>query len=587
MDIGVPSVRNLFRIKAERRLLWIAIGITSIPLHLLYNSAVYTSLAANDFFLTRVTSDHFDLGGYLNATEVFHSYRWTSRNATTGKEYGDIGYQTDSHDTQQFTSMLEGHNASTPSYQDLTPSRCANLYNRDFVSNRRNLFLITNYTSNSRFNNTLLSLQIVQGNESLPTSWMYPDSLFESGRCDGGMITSMVAKGHPWLVTLSTGEEVEVSGCKSEITDEKCKVQFSLGIMIAVICCNLVKACAMIITVVRSREPTLVTLGDAIDSFLRIPDPTTRGICFADRRFIDREWRRGWRTGPRQWKQMGVQRWWTSVSKTRWITCNFFFAIAIIATAVLLKFRLYNDGLNLKTDIRSMWSRGFGKVNSVSLLKTIHFRNIPESVLLANLPQTILSFLFLTYNSLFTCMLAGHEWSLLGHNHCTLRVTSPRPGQRSTYWLQVPYTYAIPLMTLSGLLHWLTSQSIFLARVEVSDQFGWEISSTINTVGYSCIAIIFVLTLCILALLAAGGMGFNSFSAEITTVGCCSAAISAACHSRGADAEGIVGKKVRWGDVGYGPNQGVKHLTFRVRRMWGSQYLGRYILGRGEGRNDL
>ena len=35
MDIGVPSVRNLLRVKAERKLLWIAIGITSIPLHLL------------------------------------------------------------------------------------------------------------------------------------------------------------------------------------------------------------------------------------------------------------------------------------------------------------------------------------------------------------------------------------------------------------------------------------------------------------------------------------------------------------------------------------------------------------------------
>ena len=36
MDIGVPSVRNLFRIKLERALLWIVIGFTSIPLHLLY-----------------------------------------------------------------------------------------------------------------------------------------------------------------------------------------------------------------------------------------------------------------------------------------------------------------------------------------------------------------------------------------------------------------------------------------------------------------------------------------------------------------------------------------------------------------------
>ena len=36
MDIGIPSIRNLFGIKAERIFMWIAIGITSIPLHLLY-----------------------------------------------------------------------------------------------------------------------------------------------------------------------------------------------------------------------------------------------------------------------------------------------------------------------------------------------------------------------------------------------------------------------------------------------------------------------------------------------------------------------------------------------------------------------
>ena len=36
MDIGVPSLRNLFRVKPERAFLWIAIGFTSILLHLLY-----------------------------------------------------------------------------------------------------------------------------------------------------------------------------------------------------------------------------------------------------------------------------------------------------------------------------------------------------------------------------------------------------------------------------------------------------------------------------------------------------------------------------------------------------------------------
>ena len=212
-------------------------------------------------------------------------------------------------------------------------------------------------------------------------------------------------------------------------------------------------------------------------------------------------------------------------------------------------------------EVTKRWSRGFGKVNNVSLLM-IPFRNITESILLANFPQTILSFLYLIYNSLFTCMLSGHEWSLFSHHHRTLRVTSPRPGQRSTYWLQLPYTYAIPLMTLSGLLHWLTSLSIFLARVEISDPFGRDISLTISTVGYSCIAIISVLTLGTLALLTAAGMGYKPFAAEITTVSSCSAAISAACHSMEPGLEGIIRKKLRWGDVGIAPGLEVRHLTF-------------------------
>ena len=316
---------------------------------------MFTSLAANDFFVTLVASNHFDPGAYSNATGLDDWLLKASRNTTTRKEYGDIGYQTDSHDIQQFINMLEGDNTSTPSYEDLSPSRCANLYNWDFVSHRRNLFIMTNHTSNATFNNTLLEMFSVGGFMIEPSPWLCPGPLGNLvGGCDRSWISSMVANKRPWVLTLSTGEKVLVRGCKSEIVEERCKVQFSLGIMIAVICCNLVKACAMIMTVVRSREPTLVTLGDAIDSFLRIPDPTTKAICFADRRFIDREWRRGWRTGPRQWKQKGVQRWWTNVSKMRWIACNFFFAITIIVPAVLLPSGIRGDGYGLKPDIRSM-----------------------------------------------------------------------------------------------------------------------------------------------------------------------------------------------------------------------------------------
>ena len=301
-----------------------------------------------------MTKNHFELGAFSNTTEMYDMFREMSRNATTGEKYGDIGYQTDSHDMQLFISMLEGYNGSTPNYEDLTPSQCIRLYSTDIVSDRRNLFLITNHTSNTRYNNTFLDTWWhIQGGVISTASWtcLYQEVPL---KCNTNKLASRVASGIPWLVQIRASEVAGISGCKSEKVAGKCKVQFSLGIMIAVVCCNLVKACCMVMTIVRSREPTLVTLGDAIDSFLSIPDSTTIGICFADRRFIKREWRHGSRAGPRQWKRRGIQRWWTSVSKTRWITCNFFCSIAIIITGVLLGKGIGQDRKFLSTDIKSL-----------------------------------------------------------------------------------------------------------------------------------------------------------------------------------------------------------------------------------------
>ena len=321
---------------------------------------MYTSLAANDFKATIVSNGHFEPGAYSNTTVTYGNttvmHPWfhdISLNATTGKVYGDIGYQTDSHDLQLYLSMLEGHNGSTPGYEDLKPSQCIRLYSTDFLSDRRNLFLITNHTSNATYNNTFLASMSIQGGFSSTAGWtcLYSGVSF---KCNTNKLASRVESGIPWLVKIEPGEVVEIIGCKSEKIEGKCKVQFSLGIMIAVICCNLVKACCMVMAVVRSREPTLVTLGDAIDSFLRIPDPTTMGICFADRRFIKREWRHGSRAGPRQWTQKRIQRWWTSVSKMRWITCNFFCSTAIIITAWLLEKGIGQDRGFLDTDIKSL-----------------------------------------------------------------------------------------------------------------------------------------------------------------------------------------------------------------------------------------
>ncbi|PUU72168.1 hypothetical protein B9Z19DRAFT_1172619 [Tuber borchii] len=574
MDIGVPSVRNLFKIKRERALLWMAIGVTSIPLHLLYNSAVYTSLAANDFLITIVTNNHFEKGSYTNTTIAIGNFRDLSPNAATGKKYGEIGYQADLPEIQLFSSILEGYNVSTEIYKDLKPLECAKAYNTDFVSNNRNLFLITKNSSNATHNNTILDMIRINSNGTAPTSWMCTDSDpsgLKSAWCDTNKPVANLTSGLPWRMNFSTAGVVDIAGCKSEITDEKCKVEFSLEIMIVVICCNLVKACCMITAVVRSQEPTLVTLGDAVDSFLRAPDPTTKGMCFADREFIKGEWKHEWKTRPRKWKKKGLQRWWTSVGRTRWVTCYFFCLLNIFYLAGFLATSIQSDRQIWSMDLKSMWTRGLGKVNGVSILASLNPSNVTLAILLSNIPQTTLSFLYLIYNSLFTCMLSGHEWSLFGHHHRTLRI---------------PYTYAIPLMTLSGLLHWLTSQSIFFARVDISDPFGRDTLEPINAVGYSCIAIIFALLLGILALISAVGMGYRQFASEITTAGSFSAAISAACHTSEVEPEEILGRKVRWGDVGIMSDLGVRHLTFSSEEGVGKPVIGEVYAGIGRGGSD-
>ena len=203
--------------------------------------------------------------------------------------------------------------------------------------------------------------------------------------------------------------------------------------------------------------------------------------------------------------------------------------------------------------ITYLWSLGFGAVNPNSLVDLSlgsEITGLHLSILIANSPQVLLSFLFLTYNGLFTCMLLGHEWSGYAHVRKPLRVTSPAGSQRSTYRLQLPYKYGIPLLVLSGTLHWLVSQSIFLVRIHwyrdgiLPSGFNGVISS----LGYSCIAIITVITLGGIVVLIGILYGFKRYKPGVPLVGSCSAAISAACHRPNEDVDAPF-KPVMWGAV--------------------------------------
>lgn len=170
-------------------------------------------------------------------------------------------------------------------------------------------------------------------------------------------------------------------------------------------------------------------------------------------------------------------------------------------------------------------------------------------LLLANLPQLLLSFLYFAYNGIFTYMLLAQEWNGYAWKRRPLRVTSPAGRQRGSYSLQLRYRYGVPLLIGSGILHWLVSQSIFLARVDQYEAIGSpDISVGISTCGYSPIAMIFVVALGSIVMLFGISNGFRLSRSGLPLVGSCSAAISAACHPPLGEFDASL-KSVMWGVV--------------------------------------
>ncbi|KAL8940345.1 MAG: hypothetical protein Q9216_002857 [Gyalolechia sp. 2 TL-2023] len=174
------------------------------------------------------------------------------------------------------------------------------------------------------------------------------------------------------------------------------------------------------------------------------------------------------------------------------------------------------------------------------------------TVIIANLPNVVLSYVYVLFNSLFTCMVSGHEWTQFAKDRKPLRVTSPVGEQRSTLWLQLPYRYSLPLIVLSSLLGWLASQSLFLVRINVlghNDTDGARVvqaDSSILSCGYSIGAIVLAIIVGTLILLAALLLGLRKYGSDMPIVSTSSAAISAACHPLDDDPDAVL-LPLKWG----------------------------------------
>jgi hypothetical protein len=184
------------------------------------------------------------------------------------------------------------------------------------------------------------------------------------------------------------------------------------------------------------------------------------------------------------------------------------------------------------SSIRALLLHGLSLTNTDPTIGVTGRFSITTAVLLANLPQVVISFAYLYYNNVLTCMLFAYEWSQMAKKHQPLRVSRPRGEQRSTYYLQLPYVYILPLMAAMSCLHWLVARSIFLLQVKAFDNTGApDPSGSKHNCGYSPFAIL--MALCVGAVVISTLIGLSwtrKLCDGIPVVGSCSAAISAACH---------------------------------------------------------
>ncbi|KAH8205228.1 hypothetical protein TruAng_000640 [Truncatella angustata] len=579
LDIGVSSLRNLRYISGWRRFTWIILALSSVPLHLLYNSAVFQSLASNEYTIA-VVKDSF-----LNAS---------SFNLTTAEQNrkGDFGWDDSRVNPEQnYTQIILDMQkaAMAASYEELNTSACFDLYDDYWTPQGNALIFVKNQSVQTPFDDSLLMYVSI-----IPRYDDWAKNMWALGNGTGKFVaTSPTSPVTTWYLGPP---HYEVSYCLVQQMDSeanRCRFEYSPQIMFTVCLLNLLKASVMLgVWVMRKwqnrdnrqglsqeektqamKDQILYTLGDAIASFMRRPDPTTEDMCLAPK--DDYLWKRPWAKQlrkqppapsqePRLWASR-PKRWWSAASPKRWFILIFTCCLILGVVGGLLglaRVSLRHRGIDVT--IPGLWSLGFGALTPLTYLVLGLPREDPvgliSNVLLANLPQLLISIIYILYNAMLSTFLVQREFSLMHRSdrRKPLRVSEPTGIQRSSFFISLPLRYGVPLYATSGVMHWLISQSLFLARITAISPDGTDDNTySFSTCGYSPIAIFITnetffaaaMLVGIALVLALILVSMRKYDGTMSMVSTNSRAISAACHVLPGDRDHGYLLPVQWGVV--------------------------------------
>lgn len=311
VDVGVHTVRNLMYIARSRLALWALLGLSSVPLHLLYNSVIFETTNGSEYAAMLVGAE-FLTGGDWNRTQADCFYPGAATS---------VAWMQDNLD-----SLVRLDNAA-----------CIAAFGSSVQQDYGNVLLV----SGPQPGDNLLGITqmgLAEWAGANPTSWLCAKADDAEARCDIAALRAAAstwtqpaynasqseaeaaATGHSCMFYSYTND-VPVEYCLARPAIQQCEINLSVAFLAVVIVCNALKVIGLAVAALRLRFDPLVTVGDAIASFLTRPDPTTVGQCLFARTDAP-----SWANGavppsPRVWKSH-YRNGFSAASTRRWIVCS-------------------------------------------------------------------------------------------------------------------------------------------------------------------------------------------------------------------------------------------------------------------------
>lgn len=107
----------------------------------------------------------------------------------------------------------------------------------------------------------------------------------------------------------------DIDHCLAEMAPQECKLEYSLPLAVGVIIANCVKVLLLTGIPVFISDTPLLTMGDAVSSFLTKPDKSTKGQCLLSLEEVEQP------DGVPLRYRKECRFWASGVSKLRWATC--------------------------------------------------------------------------------------------------------------------------------------------------------------------------------------------------------------------------------------------------------------------------